>query len=657
MSFKDYSRTPNGNTLLGDGTYIGPNMLRNKVRPALQQIAADGKELSDAILPAGDRAGKFLAWDAIGNPYGTSGTGSDASLRSDLANSGASLVGYGGSSVANVLSAVQDAPPTTWGPAKTIRWDGYIGGQIPSEVSFLGAATATINSDKMLEVTAPYAGATTVILNARFAEGVLAFQIKKGKFMLRIMDPLGDTSGRAIYSADGAALTYQFLKADGTLQTAYGTNASGLAGSTGDLIWIELASSSNNTGSIWYLRSWKDGDPRPSSPVLSDFYPDTTGYVVNDGVIRLSSFDVPAKFGTFIIRDGRQGTSASNVELVGRWFPAFNNGALCMKTICTGAQMRFVVKGASKVTARYAGTFGNLTGDAPVVDAYILNADGSYAHSGPVTFSGANNLASLSAIDLVTGLDPTLSYNVEVRVRSVSDAQDKWNAGYGLAIQSLVPADGSGNAAGTIAPWKDDRPAMIFFGDSTSIGVRARYNAGTPGVDGAIVGGGDIAWPVLLCQSRNLKPIMVGLGGTGIAKAFGTQPATPANAFNYMLSRPVDTEAENVKYGSIMVGINDAAGTPTSTSAFQAAMTAFLRQVLIRYPGLVKFWVIRDLAGDYQAQLIAAVAAVGDPRIVYLTTNGFTVATTDGTHFSVTGNQQFATQISPLMDFNGGVIV
>jgi hypothetical protein len=51
MAFKDYSNTPADNTALGDGTYIGPDMLRNKVRPALQQIAADGKELAD------DRAG------------------------------------------------------------------------------------------------------------------------------------------------------------------------------------------------------------------------------------------------------------------------------------------------------------------------------------------------------------------------------------------------------------------------------------------------------------------------------------------------------------------------------------------------------------------------------------------------------------------------
>jgi hypothetical protein len=62
MAFKDYFKTPADNTALGDGTYIGPDMLRNKVRPALQQIAADGKDLADTVqdridLAKGDPGG------------------------------------------------------------------------------------------------------------------------------------------------------------------------------------------------------------------------------------------------------------------------------------------------------------------------------------------------------------------------------------------------------------------------------------------------------------------------------------------------------------------------------------------------------------------------------------------------------------------------
>ena len=50
LAFKDYSLTPASNTALADGTYVGPNMLRNKVRPAIQQIMADGKALANDLV-------------------------------------------------------------------------------------------------------------------------------------------------------------------------------------------------------------------------------------------------------------------------------------------------------------------------------------------------------------------------------------------------------------------------------------------------------------------------------------------------------------------------------------------------------------------------------------------------------------------------------
>lgn len=50
MSFSDYSGTPAENTAIGDTIYIGPNMERGKVRPALQQLAADGRELYDEMI-------------------------------------------------------------------------------------------------------------------------------------------------------------------------------------------------------------------------------------------------------------------------------------------------------------------------------------------------------------------------------------------------------------------------------------------------------------------------------------------------------------------------------------------------------------------------------------------------------------------------------
>ena len=56
MPFKDYNLNPSANTEIGDGLFIGPNMDRNNVRPALQQIAADGKELSDQFTEDATRS-------------------------------------------------------------------------------------------------------------------------------------------------------------------------------------------------------------------------------------------------------------------------------------------------------------------------------------------------------------------------------------------------------------------------------------------------------------------------------------------------------------------------------------------------------------------------------------------------------------------------
>lgn len=52
MAFKDYSTTPASNTTIGDDIYIGPDMARNDVREALQQLSADGRDVYDTFIGA-----------------------------------------------------------------------------------------------------------------------------------------------------------------------------------------------------------------------------------------------------------------------------------------------------------------------------------------------------------------------------------------------------------------------------------------------------------------------------------------------------------------------------------------------------------------------------------------------------------------------------
>lgn len=81
MAFQDYSRTASANTIIGDDIYIGPNMARNEVRPAFQQLAADGRETWDYVATL------------MSTVEGGVSTG-DLTLRADLAtNGGAAMVG------------------------------------------------------------------------------------------------------------------------------------------------------------------------------------------------------------------------------------------------------------------------------------------------------------------------------------------------------------------------------------------------------------------------------------------------------------------------------------------------------------------------------------------------------------------------------------
>lgn len=119
MAFRDYSLTPSDNTALGDGTYIGPNMLRNKVRPALQQLAADGKSLANdlASLPPGNPGGNVMSIGTLAQASGLTipvGT-------SLVIVSGRDAPGDGGAGMMLVYDAAVDAAYVTANPASSFR--------------------------------------------------------------------------------------------------------------------------------------------------------------------------------------------------------------------------------------------------------------------------------------------------------------------------------------------------------------------------------------------------------------------------------------------------------------------------------------------------------------------------------------------------------
>jgi hypothetical protein len=106
---------PESHDEANDRAAIRDIYLKGRLASALR--APVGESLAE--LPAkADRAGKYLAFDADGNPVETTGGGSDGSLRSDLAASGgSSLVGFtaddAGSTARSLKTKLRDIPAIT----------------------------------------------------------------------------------------------------------------------------------------------------------------------------------------------------------------------------------------------------------------------------------------------------------------------------------------------------------------------------------------------------------------------------------------------------------------------------------------------------------------------------------------------------------------
>lgn len=90
-----------------DKAMIGIQQVNDLAQLALRAATGDTSTLA-ALPPSASRANKFLAFDALGQPVASSGTGADAGLRTDLAASGGSaLVAFLPSGTGAVARTVQ----------------------------------------------------------------------------------------------------------------------------------------------------------------------------------------------------------------------------------------------------------------------------------------------------------------------------------------------------------------------------------------------------------------------------------------------------------------------------------------------------------------------------------------------------------------------
>lgn len=179
----------------------------DKTTMLLQQVAeAAGRALASAEtetpgpgpLPlAAARAGKFLGFDASGNPIALSGTGNDTALRTDLAASGgAALAGF-------KLSAVGAATQTIETVLRNIGAASIVQFMLPADIADIALATPL--RDQTANIIAAFSS------GKRIAGVVGNFRIDTGGILL--------PSGLQFVGAgslQGGGTSFRFTKTDGT---------------------------------------------------------------------------------------------------------------------------------------------------------------------------------------------------------------------------------------------------------------------------------------------------------------------------------------------------------------------------------------------------------------------------------------------------------
>lgn len=185
------------------------------------------------------------------------------------------------------------------------------------------------------------------------------------------------------------------------------------------------------------------------------------------------------------------------------------------------------------------------------------------------------------------------------------------------------------------------RPARLleFIGDSITVGTTSSRNALT--AYGWLTGEQLGAAHTQIAQGGACL-VSAADGCVGMADRFlrvNTTAGSPLwNFGRYQASAVV-----------INLGTNDV-GHGVSTATFQAVYTRLLRDVRAKYPNAAIF-ALKTFTGRYAAQTQAAVAAVGDPRVFYVVTDGWIPAggLTDNVHPNDAGHRAIAARLAPVV--------
>lgn len=517
----------------------------------------------------------------------------------------------------------------TWLPTRYMDWSQCFPGTTPKEFQIFGSATAVVDADGNVECAAPFTDKTKHIrIPVQFKEGRIRFCVKNtGVPWLFGFRTKNDGSGYRVWTSDGtnvqAGYIYSFEKV--TPITGNFAIPSGAA-----YLNVEVEVGVASQGKAMNIRVWDaDNGTRPYNSVSGTF-PAKSGSMAlyNEGFICIETIgQSTAILKSITIVDGEEiPISKSQVAFTGRWFTHYEDYVICMASVRQGSSFRFNVFGATFVNGSFK--FSPNTSQSPILAVYV---DG--------VFSSYVTIAS-QVVTLVSGLDASRLYHIECRIAGIQESDDKWMNCAGVLLHRLVVD------TGTVSPWADNRPGILFIGDSITEGVAAK---GKPGVSIPENSVGEASYGVLTANYLGFAPWMNGFGATGLTvSGSGGVPPTIQNSMNYMHDRAIH---DNPRLIVINIGTNDA-GHSVSASNYQTALNDLITALSATFRPS-RIYLMRPFNGSY-ADTISAVATARNTKtlpVKYIDTTGWLSGSdfNDGTHPTPAGHAKAAALLETII--------
>ena len=217
-------------------------------------------------------------------------------------------------------------------------------------------------------------------------------------------------------------------------------------------------------------------------------------------------------------------------------------------------------------------------------------------------------------------------HSLEVVVKSTSEFVSRWSTRAASVVLLGITLDPNA----TVNTQNARTSNVLFFGDSITEGYHTLTSAGSVAAVDTNGSDGTLGWAYLQREKLGVEVGVVGFGGTGlIGNGQGGVPPIGAS-FSLLWAGQARTFTPTPNLIVVNEVTNDASvAAATWETAFQSFLTALLATV-----PTCPVAVMRPFSGAQVAQITAAVAAIGNPRLHYIDTTGFfnTGLSVDGVH-------------------------